>query len=69
MFTPPDSTNERAYIIAGSCLNLVGSYVDSTLAEACGGFGATVCDSDDFEDVNGGDPIGNGTTMTVFRCL
>lgn len=87
MFTLPDSTNERAYIVAGSCLNLVGSYVNSTLAEACGGFGATVvddfvtfaqqlreadlpvCDSDDFEDLNGGDPIGNGTTMTVFRCL
>ncbi|EON69346.1 serine/threonine protein kinase [Coniosporium apollinis CBS 100218] len=27
-----------------------------------------VCNSEDFEDLNGGEAVGHGTTMTVFKC-
>ncbi|KAH8694340.1 hypothetical protein GQ44DRAFT_634909 [Phaeosphaeriaceae sp. PMI808] len=31
--------------------------------------GLPKCDSDDFEDLNNGDSIGHGATMTVFKCF
>lgn len=27
-----------------------------------------ICSTNDFEDINGGEPIGHGATMTVFKC-
>jgi hypothetical protein len=27
-----------------------------------------ICSTDDFEDINAGEPIGHGATMTVFKC-
>lgn len=69
-----------------SALDLISSYVDSTLSKITTDVGdpaledfvtfarqlqetdLAICDTEDLEDANGGEAIGHGTTMTVFKC-
>ncbi|ERF73114.1 hypothetical protein EPUS_09188 [Endocarpon pusillum Z07020] len=39
-----------------------------TFAQQLQATGLAICSTDDLEDINAGEPIGCGTTMTVFKC-
>ncbi|KAF7504470.1 hypothetical protein GJ744_002207 [Endocarpon pusillum] len=39
-----------------------------TFAQQLQATGLAICSTDDLEDINAGEPIGYGTTMTVFKC-
>jgi serine/threonine protein kinase len=56
--------------LSGFAQEISNSAVDQlvSFASQLKGAGLTVCNLDDLEDANEGNPIGHGTTMSVFKC-